>query len=98
MNAHRNAHASGAVGARDRFLGVDFDRAFEALSCVFDLQRADELFPVRGNAVYGTSVVLWMLVYQRMSPDAMREAAVQKLLETRPGLWPANSCGPRTSG
>lgn len=77
-------------GAGDRFLGVDFDRAFEMLSRVFDLKRADEMFPVRGNAVYGTSVVLWMLVYQRMCPDSTLEAAVKKLLETMPGLLPAN--------
>ena len=77
-------------GAGDRFAGVDFDRAFEMLSRVFDLKRADEMFPVRGNAVYATSVVLWMLVYQRMSPDSTLEAAVKKLLETMPGLLPEN--------
>ena len=90
MKAHGDAQTRGASGAGDRFLGVDFDRAFEALSRVFDLKKADEMFPVRGNAVYGTSVVLWMLVYQRMSPDSTLEAAVKKLLATMPGLLPEN--------
>lgn len=54
---------------------VDFDRAFEQI---------DQRHPVRGNAVYTTSLVLWMVVYQRMSPDSTLEAAVKKLIDSRP--------------
>lgn len=69
---------------------AEFDRAFEQLSQLVDLKRVDELHPVRGNAVYLTSVVLWMLVYQRMSPDTSLEAAVKKLIHSRPDLLPEN--------
>ena len=68
----------------------EFDRAFELFTQFVDLEEADRRHPVRGNAVYKTSVVLWMLVYQRMSKDSSLEAAVKKLLRTRPALLPAN--------
>ncbi len=65
---------------------AQFDRAFERLTELVDLRQADELHPVRGNAVYTSSVVLWMLVYQRMNPDTSLEAAVKKLIASRPVL------------
>lgn len=72
-----------------------FDRAFEQLTQLVDLQQADQMHPVRGNAVYTSSVVLWMLVYQRMNPDASLEAAVKKLVKSRPNFLPDNK---RVSG
>ena len=63
---------------------AQFDRAFERLTGLVDLKQADELHPVRGNDVYTSSVVLWMLVYQRMNPDTSLEAAVKKLIASRP--------------
>jgi hypothetical protein len=68
----------------------EFDRAFELFTQFVDLEEADRRHPVRGNAVYKTSVVLWMLVYQRMSKDSSLEAAVKKLLRTKPAILPAN--------
>jgi Transposase DDE domain len=67
-----------------------FDKAFERLSKLLDLRVADQLHPVGHNAVYTTSVVLWMLVYQRMNPDASLEAAVKELIRTKPDLLPDN--------
>jgi hypothetical protein len=67
-----------------------FDKAFELLKDRFDLALADERHPVRGNSVYTTSVVLWMLVYQRMNPDASLEAAVKKMIESKPDFLPDN--------
>ena len=67
-----------------------FDKAFELLRDRFDLAQADERYPVRGNSVYTTSVVLWMLVYQRMNPDASLEAAVKKMIESKPDFLPDN--------
>ena len=67
-----------------------FDKAFELLTQLVDLQQADELHPVRGNAVYTTSVVLWMLVYQRMNPDTSLEAAVKTMIEAKPDFLPDN--------
>lgn len=69
---------------------AQFDLAFERLAQLVDLQHADELHPVRANAVYISSVVLWMLVYQRMNPDASLEAAVKKLIHSRPDFLPEN--------
>lgn len=69
---------------------AQFDKAFEFLSRIVDLRVADQLHPVGDNAVYTTSVVLWMLVYQRMNPDASLEAAVKELIRTKPDLLPDN--------
>ena len=67
-----------------------FDEAFALLGDLFDPTEADERFPVRGNAVYRTCVVVWMLVYQRMHPDKSLEAAVKHLLDSRPSFLPEN--------
>ena len=74
----------------DPELDARFDRAFEQLRQLVDLGQADQRYPVRGNAVYTTSVVLWMLVYQRMNPDNSLEAAVKKLLRSPPSFLPKN--------
>ncbi len=37
---------------------VEFDRAFELLRDLVDWSAADQLFSMRGNAVYTTGVVL----------------------------------------
>ena len=67
-----------------------FDEAFALLGDLFDPTEADERFPVRGNAVYRTCVVVWMLVYQRMHPDKSLEAAVKHLIDSRPSFLPEN--------
>ena len=69
---------------------VEFDKAFELLVGLIDLSHANELHPKRGNAVYTSCVVLWMLIYQRLKPDASLETAVKHLLETRPDYLPEN--------
>ena len=74
----------------DETQDAEFDRAFELLSELVDLREANEQFVVRENAVYQTCVVLWMLVYQRMKPDASLEAAVKHLIETKPDYLPDN--------
>ena len=67
-----------------------FDKAFELLSGLVDLSDADVFNPMRANAVFTSSVVLWMLVYQRLRPDASLESSVKHLLETRPSYLPDN--------
>lgn len=69
---------------------VEFDKALGLLEQLVDLAQADQLAPLRANAVYLSSVVLWMLVYQRMNPDSSLEAAVKMLIDSRPGLLPDN--------
>ena len=66
----------------------DFDNAFKLLQSLVEFSDASELFPKRANAVYTASVVLWMLVYQRLKPDASLEAAVKHLIETKPDYLP----------
>ena len=69
---------------------AQFDKAYEFLTTIVDMREADRLHPVRENAVYTSSVVLWMLVYQRMNPDASLEAAVKKLIDSKPNFLPDN--------
>ena len=69
---------------------AEFDRAFELLRDLVDWSAADQQFPMRGNAVYTTGVVLWMLVSQRMAPERSWESAVKRLLDTQPDFLPRN--------
>lgn len=69
---------------------ADFDSAFELICTLVDLEEADQIDPRRPNAVFTASVVLWMLVYQRLKPDASLKAAVKHLIETRPHYLPNN--------
>lgn len=69
---------------------LEFDKAFGLLEQLVDLAQIDELCPLRDNAVYLNSVVLWMLVSQRMNPDSSLEAAVKLLIDSRPTLLPEN--------
>ena len=74
----------------DPRLEAEFDRAFAALQQLVDFRQVDQRHPVSPQAVYTTSVVLWMLVYQRLNPDVSLEAAVKKLIEAQPTLLPQN--------
>ena len=69
---------------------AEFDRAFERLESLVNLSDANELFQQRAHTVYTASVVLWMLVHQRLRPDASLESAVKHLIETRPDYLPEN--------
>lgn len=69
---------------------AEFDRSFEALQGLVDWSELDRLFPMRENAVYSTSIVLWMLVFQRLNSDSTLEAAVKMLLQTKPSFLPDN--------
>jgi hypothetical protein len=68
----------------------DFDRAFDLLCELVDFEEADKMFAQRAHTVFTASVVLWMLVYQRLKPDTSLENTVKHLLETRPQLLPKN--------
>lgn len=69
---------------------AEFDRAFAWFEGRVDWPEADRLFPLAAQAVYTTSVVLWMLIYQRMNPDASLEAAVKTLMASQPWILPDN--------
>ena len=61
---------------------AEFDRAFELLLKLVDLRRADEIMPLGSGAVYTASVVLWLLVYQRLKRSATLQTAVKHLVES----------------
>ena len=71
-------------------LAVEFDKAFEFLQSLIDLEQINQMYPLRNNAVYTNSVVLWMLVSQRLNPDSSLEAAVKEMIDVCPDLLPAN--------
>lgn len=64
----------------------DFDAAFEQLQALVDLQQADEMAPLGPATIYSSSVVLWLLVYQRLNKNASLQAAVKRLIESVPNL------------
>lgn len=68
---------------------AQFRRSFEQLNALVDWTQFDLEFPRRENAVFSNSLVLLMLLYQRMCPDKSLEATVKKLLEFAPQLLPA---------
>lgn len=67
-------------------LDTEFDKAFEILRDLVDLSEADQRMPLGPAAVYTASVVLWMLVYQRLSPKASLETAVKHFLDSNPQI------------
>ena len=70
---------------------AEFDREFEMLQGLVDWRELDRLFPMRGNAVYSSSVVLWMLVFQRMNAKkSTLQAAVKMFLKDKPSFVPPN--------
>lgn len=67
-----------------------FDAAFKRLTEIVDLSEADELMPSSPQTVYTASVVLWLLIVQRLKQGCSLVEAVQHLLETYPDLLPDN--------
>ena len=74
----------------DPVRALEFDQAFAMLRTLVDFDEVERCHPSRSNAVYTTSVVLWMLIYQRLNPERSLEAAVKQLLENPPDLLPDN--------
>ncbi len=69
---------------------LEFDQAFELLSGFVDLRHADELQPLSPQAIYTSSVVLWLLISQRLQPRSTLETVVKSLREIAPQLCPDN--------
>lgn len=67
-----------------------FDAAFERLAEAVDLSRADDFSPSSPQTVYTASVVLWLLIVQRLDQDLSLRDAVSHLIETQPDLLPDN--------
>ena len=88
MDAHRNVVKSSVPV--DPVLDLEFDKAFAFLRTLVDFAEAERRHPSRDNAVYTTSVILWMLVFQRLNPEVSLEAAVKQLIENPPDFIPDN--------
>ena len=84
------AKKSVPVDVPDLVRDAEFDRAFEMLHGLVDWSELDRLYPMGENAVYSTSIVLWMLVFQRMNSDSTLEAAVKMFLKAQPSFVPQN--------
>ena len=83
----------------DPVRALEFDQAFAMLRTLVDFDEVERCHPSRSNAVYTTSVVLWMWVYKRLNPERSLEAAVKSLLENPPDLGTVPEQLPeRTSG
>lgn len=65
---------------------AEFNQAFELLGSFIDLAKVDERDPLGSAAIYTSSVVLWLLVYQRLNKNASLDVAVKQLLATAPKL------------
>jgi hypothetical protein len=74
----------------DPVLDLEFDKAFAFLRMLIDFEEVEREYPSRENAVYTTSVILWMLVFQRLNPEVSLEAAVKHLIENPPDFIPDN--------
>lgn len=69
---------------------VQLDAALRQLQELVDLAEADELQPSSAQTVYTTSVVLWLLVLQRLDKGCSMADAVKQLLTARGDLLPPN--------
>lgn len=69
---------------------AEFDQAFELLNTLVDMRLADQKEPRGPATIYTTSVVLWLLVYQRLHKNATLQAAVSQLLDSTFELCPNN--------
>ena len=74
-------------------LDREFDQAFGLLNSLVDWRQVDEMMPLGPAAIYAASVVLWMLVYQRIHASASLQAAVKHLIEAPPLIAEQTAAG-----
>jgi len=89
FRSHFGMSAKNQIPA-DARLDVEFDKAFEQLQQLVDFSLIDSMFPLAPQSVYTNALVLWMLVYQRISSDSSLEAAVKKMIEAQPAFLRPN--------
>ncbi len=70
---------------------LQFDSSFKLLQQLVNVEDANKLVAQRAHTVFTAYLVLWMLVYQRLMPDASLENAEKHLIETRPSYLPDNN-------
>jgi len=69
---------------------ADLGKAFDFLFSLVDLRKADQMMPLGPATIYTASVVLWLLVYQRLNRNCPLWEAVKHLIDTAPQLCPDN--------
>ena len=68
----------------------DFNAAFELLQQSMDIEQSDEIQPLGNAAVYKTSVVLWLMLFQRLNPNSSLKGAVEHFIANAPKGKKAN--------
>ena len=67
-----------------------FNAAFELLKQWMDIEESDKLQPLGNATVYKTSVVLWLMLFQRLNPDSSLKEAVEHFFTNAPKGKDAN--------
>jgi hypothetical protein len=68
----------------------DFNAAFEMLRAWTDIEDADEIQPLGNAAVYKTSIVLSLMLFQRLNPSSTLVSAVEHFFANAPKGEKAN--------
>jgi len=69
---------------------AQFNAAFEMLKQWMDIEESDKLQPLGNATVYKTSVVLWLMLFQRLNPDSSLKEAVEHFFTNAPKGMDAN--------
>ena len=67
-----------------------FNVAFELLQQWLNVEESNEIQPLGNAAVYKTSVVIWLMLFQRLNPDASLKDAVEYFFVNAPKGKQAN--------
>lgn len=69
---------------------LEVSKALSLLMEHVDFEKADQMQPLGAAAVYSTSIVLWLLTYQRLEQNASLDRAVRHMIASAPRLCPDN--------
>jgi Transposase DDE domain len=61
-----------------------FNAAFELLKQYLDIEESDTIQPLGNAAIYTTSVVSWLMLFQRLNPNASLKQAVEHFFANAP--------------
>lgn len=61
-----------------------FNAAFELLKQWINVEESDSIQPLGNAAVYKTSVVLWLMLFQRLNPDSSLKQSVEHFFINAP--------------
>ena len=67
-----------------------FNVAFELLQQWMNVEESDEIQPLGNAVVYKTSLVVWLMLFQRLNPDASLKDAVEYFFANAPKGKQAN--------